>query len=106
VDEFDVDALDVVVFDVDEFTVEALRTVNVTSGTLMLLTLRLLTLRVDDELPTLIVVVVLVNKLTTLGGDVDCISSILSSLHVITPPSITPPAPSSIDMIPFILRAT
>jgi hypothetical protein len=105
VDEFDVDELDVDEFDVDEFivdvltssalTVEAFNVVNVTKGTLILLTFKLLTLRVDVELPTLIMVVVLVYKLTVLGGELDWISSIISSLHVITPPSIDPPAPSS-----------
>ena len=106
VDELDVDALDVDVLTSSAFTVEAFSVVKVIKGTLMLLTLRLLTLRVDVGLPTLITVVVSVYKLTTLGGDLDWISSITSSFAVITPPSIVDPAPSSIDIIPFILRAT
>jgi hypothetical protein len=102
VDEFDVDVFDVDELDIDEFAFETFNVVNVIEGKLILLTFKLLTLRTDVELPQFIIVVVSVNKLTTFGGDLDCIASICSSFAVITPPSITPPAPSSYEIIPFI----
>ena len=71
----------------------------------MLLTLRLLIFTVDEALPTSILPVDSVKRLTVLGGDFDCIASITSSFAVITPPSIKPPAPSSYEIIPFMLRA-
>ena len=102
VDELDVDELLTEELEVDELAFETFSVVNVITGKLIFDTFKLLTLRVEVELPILIMVVVSVNKLTTFGGDFDCISSIISSFAVITPPSISPPAPSSIEIMPFI----
>jgi hypothetical protein len=98
----DVELLDVELLDIDEFAFDTFNVVNVIEGKLILLTFKLLTFKTEVELPQFIIVVVSVNKLTTFGGFVDCIASILSSLAVIMPPSITPPAPSSYEIMPFI----
>jgi hypothetical protein len=102
VDELLVDELLVDELLVDEFAFDTFNVVNVIEGRLILLTFKLLTLRTDVELPILIIVVVLVYKLTTFGGDFDCIASITSSFAVITPPSISPPWPSSTEIMEFI----
>jgi hypothetical protein len=99
---FEVELFEVDVLLIDEFAFETFNVVNVIEGKLIVLTFILLTFKTDVELPQFIIVVVSVNKLTILGGEFDCIASIESSLAVIMPPSITPPAPSSYEIMPFI----